>query len=308
LASLTDAAELLDWAHDSGAGLVEDGSIPDAGCEINTNPASGDVYLSEMRALTKALKNSGAVCDNSCGLHVHADASDYSQYDLRRLAMLWSLVERAMFDLAGKRRIESKYCQPSSSTYIKILASNTEKAKDWRRVLAAVLYDLESENGKLGREVRSNKRDRYHGARYYALNLHSFFFRKTIEFRLHEGSTDSATLENWPLVCGHIVTTALRMREADIIALARSKETSADILCSFLPPSLSQWVQDKIADRHKARRAAGTEDYVNASLYTLDNGRRSLVSHAERMEFISSLRGDAGNVTEYESFRYREAV
>ena len=301
LSSLSDSSPLLDWAHESGAGLVEDGSIPDKGCEINTNPASGDVFLSEMKHLSHALKESGGASNEKCGLHVHIDASDYSQYDLRRLVMLWSLVERAMFDLAGKRRIESHYCQPSAVRYVGVLTnpeSITTVPAQWRKGLAASLYDVE-----LGAKVARHKQDRYNDARYYALNIHSFFFRKTIEFRLHEGTTDKAALENWPLVCGHIVSAALKMRESDLLALARSNQTAMDILCGILPLPVRTWVRDKLGDRLKARRQFGTEESVNASLEALDEGRRNLVQWAERTEFVSALHQDANKLIEY-----REAV
>jgi hypothetical protein len=282
LSAIGNPTKLILWARNTGAGLVEDGSVPDAGCEINTNPASGDRFLADMQELQGAVVASAAECNNSCGLHVHVDASDYSQYDLRRLVMLWALVERAMFDLAGKNRINNHYCVPSALPYVEAL-QKTENPKQWRTALALQLYK------ETGRQVRSSKSNRYDSARYFALNLHSFFFRKTLEFRLHEGTTDSATLQNWPLVCAHIVNAALRMKEKDLIALARSEETATDILGSILPTFLRQWVQKTLAARHSARAQFGTTESVDASLNALDNGRRKLVQDAERRKPEKSM-------------------
>jgi hypothetical protein len=210
LSSVGDSSELLRWARASGAGLVEDGSIPESGCEINTNPAAGDYLISAMEALARALSSSDADVDHSCGLHVHVDASDYTQYDLRRLIMLWAATERAMFDIAGARRISNTYCHPASEQYIQALTCGFD-SKIFRKTLVQSLY-----NRIPGRTIPEYKTDRYNRARYYALNLHSFFYRKTIEFRLHEAKTSVSVLRNWPRVCGQIVEFALKHSEREL--------------------------------------------------------------------------------------------
>ena len=62
--------------------------------------------------------------DNSCGMHVHVDASDYSQWDLRKLIMLWAGVESTMYELIARQRWENTSCMVSSRRYVRALLSD----------------------------------------------------------------------------------------------------------------------------------------------------------------------------------------
>lgn len=271
LSEVGDNSELIDWARQSGGGLVEDRSIPESGCEINTNPTAGDLFIDAIAKLARALSRANADTNTDCGFHVHVDASDYSQYDLRRLIMLWSIVERAMFDLAGKSRIENTYCKPASGIYVEALnQQNARNSKIFRSGLARSLYECTSSS------VKECKQDRYNGARYHAMNLHSFFFRKTIEFRLHEAKTDAPTLRNWPLVCAHIVDFALKQTERQLKALVCSSLSSGEVLAMILPNDLNVWVTERLQARYEARQAAGTYDDMESKLASLDRPRQAL--------------------------------
>lgn len=269
LSEVSSPDTLVMWARQTGSGLVEDGSIPDEGCEINTNPLAGDLFPVSMDNLANVLKRSGASVNSSCGLHAHIDASDYSQFDLRRLVMVWTMVERTMFDLAGKSRICNQYCKPSALDYAALLAERNPKK--WRAGVTRALY-----NGEANAAIRSHKHNKYHPSRYYALNLHSFFFRKTVEFRLHEARTEAHIIRNWPLVCGHIVEYAMRSTEKQLIALLRSTQSSGEILASILPAELNQWTQEQLASRYAARKQYGTFAEVESVLRSLDTARESL--------------------------------
>jgi len=108
LSEVSDCAgKLYSWAKKTGAGLVQDGSVEGlCTCEVNANPASGDIFLTRMRELSSIVKN--AESNYRCGMHVHIDASDYSQFDLRRLIMLWAGVESTMYERAICSRLACK--------------------------------------------------------------------------------------------------------------------------------------------------------------------------------------------------------
>ena len=204
IASIEDSDYLTNWQCNTGAGLVADGSIPDGGCEIVFRPTSGDVLLDDCESLGRALSNGKAKIDNSCGLHVHVDARDYTQADLRRLIILYASVEQVLFELVSRSRFDNHYCGPCGNKYLSWLAasnqwknSSKDFSKAWRHNLNSSLYDSQN-----GRHTKSLKREKYHAARYSALNLHTYFYRKTVEFRLHEAHLSSDVIANWTLVCG----------------------------------------------------------------------------------------------------------
>jgi len=110
------------------------------------------------------------------------------------------------------------------------------KPEDFKRQLLGKFYrdgnPLSARPDKsTGLGVKKAKTQKYGETRYRALNLHSYFLRKSIEFRHHEGSTDAKTIINWAMVCGHVVEAANRLSEAQIRELPNdSKKALVEIL------------------------------------------------------------------------------
>jgi hypothetical protein len=56
-------------------------------------------------------------------------------------------------------------------------------------------------------------------SRYWGLNLHSWFFRGTVEFRMFQGTTAVDDLVCWPLLCGWIVHAATIVPDATALGV-----------------------------------------------------------------------------------------
>ena len=95
--------------------------------------------------------------------------------------------------------------------------------------------------------VKTNKRTNngHGGCRYASLNIHSYFHRGTIEFRLKEGTLDPTELIFWPLFCGWIVESAVRLRDEEVRSIACLEDwlTAAS---AFVQPAVLEWVRGKI--------------------------------------------------------------
>jgi hypothetical protein len=183
---------------------VHDGSLPESGYEINTAPAKGEVFEEEINAICAALKEANAHVDSSCGLHVHVDCRDLQYYDLRKVILVYSKVEDSLFRMLAKSRLDNHYCERLSKKFKDILV---QKDKDWRRNLLKTTY---------GNEARAGRRNKYNEARYSALNIHSWFFRKTLEFRHHQGTVDAKKIINWAKICQSIINFAVSHIEKEI--------------------------------------------------------------------------------------------
>lgn len=276
LSSVGYHEELENWAERARAGLVADGSIPESGCEINTNPASGDIFVSRTASMIQALSDSDVDVNNDCGLHVHVDASDYSQYDLRKLILLWTCVESSMYELVSRNRYDNTYCKVSSDAYASAMRANVPfaektKAHTWNERIGQLLYEKSK-----ARDAKKDKCEKYSGQRYFGLNIHSFFFRKTIEVRLHESTTNAEILRNWPLVCAHIIEFASVKTETQILELLRSSMSSLEILLSILPTSVREWVSKRIDERRAARGVHN--EAISEFLKGIDHTRATLAN------------------------------
>jgi hypothetical protein len=223
--------------------IVEDGSLPDGGFEINTNPSNGDLFLNHIHELGNALKGNATV-NNSCGMHCHIDASDYSWFDLFKLCRVYTRIEDALFSMIAPSRRGNNYCRTCADSF------TFTDVKTFRETLIYRLYqqDVDMSEWKWSASIKANKhriyysQNKYHDARYSALNIHSFFYRGTVEFRHHQGCVDGERAANWGLLCAHIVEYAARSTSKQIKGLSGN---SWDALMAILPESLQTFATSR---------------------------------------------------------------
>lgn len=75
--------------------------------EIKTNPSNSLLPIADVMG---ALKMGGATIGRNCGQHVNIDARDLSFGDVKRLAKLWCVYERTIFQLVPTSRHNNNYC------------------------------------------------------------------------------------------------------------------------------------------------------------------------------------------------------
>jgi len=280
LSKVGDGNTLSTWARRHNAGLIEDGSLPGSGVEIVTSPTAGDILIEDLESLGKLLPKVDAEVNDTCGLHVHVDARDFTQSDLRRVIVLYSAVERACFELVSRTRMGNLYCQSCGRQYLAMLENDKSKGhKDFRKHLHELLYSEQdatepSGHGPFdGRDVPKFKKEKYHYTRYYALNLHSYFFRKTIEFRLHEAHLNPKVFINWSLFCGWIIEKAATLSERQVFALMskHAKGNGESLLADIMPKDAADWILERLHTRRAAREDGGSVESTNKRLsqYTI---------------------------------------
>ena len=263
--------------------VVSDGSIgqqPEA-FEINAQPSGGDLFLDHMQDLCDGLARMEAAPDKRCGLHVHIDATDLAVFDLSRVIQIYGKVERALFDLCDPSRVGNNYSEPCAEFY-----KSDWKPKEFRSGLISRLYlndqplKVENANEALRKywgasaldnltpkqkkeristvkrlqadKANGQKAEKYGAHRYKALNLHSYFLRKTIEFRHHEGTVDYADIVGWAQVCQHIVTLANRISPRTVEMLS---DQPREALLELMPAKLHPYMNTCFAATDAALKA-----------------------------------------------------
>jgi len=228
-------------------GIVEDGSLPASGFEINTAPASGDLYVNQIHDICEGLAEQNGKATKACGLHIHVDARDYNFYDVRKLAFLYEKIEDALFGIVAPSRKASHYCQPCGKKYVRELENNTIPKDNEKKI-------LENVYGSKDVDLERVKGNKYNEARYGALNVHSWVYRGSIEFRMHHGTVNEEKITNWGILLAGIVDYAYDNSEKKIKTL---KGDPLSILLSIAP---SDKVKEWVTDRYKyfKERAEGT--------------------------------------------------
>ena len=232
-----------------GTAVVEDGSLPDSGYEINTAPTSGDAFIERIEELSAALGRADAIVTTACGMHVHVDARDLSYRALQRAVALYARVEPALFDMVPASRKNNRYCQRCGPEFLQRgIAASLERAsgkspKQAKGVLVQAVYG-ENVDDVYGKErFESRSKYKYDDARYAALNLHSWFYRGTVEVRLAAGTTNAKKITCWAMIVASLLDWAKAHRDADVAALP---ENALEALLSVIPTEeVREWARER---------------------------------------------------------------
>lgn len=219
-----------------GGAIVHDGSIQGRHTfEINTAPASGDKFVKQINEICEALNTDKAKVNKSCGLHVHVDARDFNFYDVRKLVFLYEKLEDALYGIVAPSRRQSTYCQPCGPKFVKNLEQNIVP-KDNEKTLIKNVYGSEENIAYL-------KRNKYHSARYAALNVHSWVYRGSIECRMHQGTVNAKKIIAWGMLWAAILDYAFTHTEKQIKSL---KGDSLSLLLSIAPnDEIKEWIVER---------------------------------------------------------------
>lgn len=132
--------------------------------------------MSKLQEVVRTLRHAGAVVNDSCGMHVHVDASNHTPQSLKNALSIMYSKEDILFEAlkVNEHRVErwcKKVREPMLEKIRKLPADTTmERLKrEW--------YD--GQDGSY---------QHYNWTRYYALNLHSVFYRGTLEWRCFEST------------------------------------------------------------------------------------------------------------------------
>lgn len=210
--------------------ISRDASVHPSGQEMVLVPACGRELQENIYNLGIALISSRCEVNNTCGLHVHVDARDFGWWEIRKLLIMWLGIEKEMFHyfVNDKNRITGSYCIPyrkhgNSLGSFKVpnfesnLITQSVPISAIKSMWISMFYEgrfTPTSGGKsklldgFSETYKRHKRDKYFSPRYYALNIHSWLYRGTVEFRLKEGVIDGVEIRDWALLCGWIVEIA----------------------------------------------------------------------------------------------------
>jgi len=196
-------------------GVSEDGSLDESGIEMQTPPASGAKFEKVVKDTLKVISRYGCQATRSCGLHIHIDARDvrYNPTKLSKILRAYYAVEPLLYAMLPKSRYGSTFCKPlrQNYTYEDLITRGLDK-------LERIWY---KEPDKDRRNQMKNSKYDEKGTRYTGLNLHSLFYRGSVEVRYHSGTTDWNKIRHWTILNLCIVEYAINhYQEKEIKALS----------------------------------------------------------------------------------------
>ena len=200
------------WNESGHWDVKNDDSLRNSGRELvfvrPLNRQYTEVALAEAREVL-----SSCVISHRTSVHVHVDVRDLDRLQLKALLVYYAMVESQLYKKAGKHRYSNIYCPGISDTN-------------------GVLESLTSLYRALSRGVGSSTRsyiERH--CKYTGLNLRPMIELGSVEFRMHEGTTDTQRILEWVICLQNLVQYAhdnpLGSGAKEVILTARTEGFAA---------------------------------------------------------------------------------
>lgn len=175
-------------------------------CEVVTPILRYD-DMEDLQNVVRALREAGAFANSSCGIHVHVGADKQNAYTVTCLANLF-LKRQELIDEACENADRSRWCARLNAKLVAKMRA-TEKTK---AALKPVWYGSLNEGGYDGMSEYAMS-EHYNQTRYHGLNLHAWYTKGTIEFRLFNGTNHAGKIKAYVQFCLALTTYAIRQEE-----------------------------------------------------------------------------------------------
>lgn len=184
------------------------GAAPDNHKVELVTPKCGYGDIETIQEIVRKLRTAGAITNKSCGIHIHIDAANHNAKTLKNLINIMASKEDLIYRaLEVDEARMARYCKKVDSD----LVERINKRKP------ANMEGIE----KLWYNGESGRFNHYHFSRYHGLNLHSVFYRGTVEFRLFNSTTHAGKIKAYIQFCLAVSHQAITQKSAS----ARKTET-----------------------------------------------------------------------------------
>jgi hypothetical protein len=221
---------------------VTDGSLGDSGREYVSPILQGDEGFEEIDKFAAVLKEWGYFVNRKCGLHVHIDGRDFNCADVKTLLKITRYFEPVLYAMLPSSRHEGTYSVPLERFPKSRLRIG---AKD-ENALKKLWYGSKGETVDL--------KSKYHHSRYYGLNIHSWFYRRSFEFRYHSGTLSPYKITNFIVICQAFVEAAKTVKKFKLPQPVDFHNQLANFATFLnLSPEVASYIRQRIMKFHPDR-------------------------------------------------------
>ena len=158
--------------------------------------------LPKFQECVRRVRRAGAKVNSSCGIHVHVDASNHNRQSLKNLIGIMYSKEDILFKAlqVNEARAE-RWCK-------KVREPMLQQARKLSSDETTDLTQLE----RIWYEGDVSNTEHYNWTRYHALNLHSVFYRGTVEWRCFNSTLHAGKIAAYVNLCLAISAQAIAQR------------------------------------------------------------------------------------------------
>lgn len=172
--------------------------------EFVTPPLNySDIEL--LQNIIRKLRENGAKAHSSCGIHIHVDGANHTAVSLRRLVNFMTARQDLIYEALQIGDRESNWCHKLNKTLLDAM----KKDKNLTKEKAEEIWYSRANGGYCG----GIDHQHYNSTRYHGVNLHSFFTKGTVEFRLFNSTLHAGKIKAYIQFCLAVSAWAITSQE-----------------------------------------------------------------------------------------------
>lgn len=172
--------------------------------EFVTPPLNySDIEL--LQNIIRKLRENGAKAHSSCGIHIHVDGANHTAVSLRRLVNFMTARQDLIYEALQIGDRESSWCHKLNKTLLDAM----KKDKNLTKEKAEEIWYSRANDGYCG----GIDHQHYNSTRYHGVNLHSFFTKGTVEFRLFNSTLHAGKIKTYIQFCLAVSAWAITSQE-----------------------------------------------------------------------------------------------
>lgn len=172
--------------------------------EFVTPPLNySDIEL--LQNIIRKLRENGAKAHSSCGIHIHVDGANHTAVSLRRLVNFMTARQDLIYEALQIGDRESSWCHKLNKTLLDAM----KKDKNLTKEKAEEIWYSRANDGYCG----GIDHQHYNATRYHGVNLHSFFTKGTVEFRLFNSTLHAGKIKAYIQFCLAVSAWAITSQE-----------------------------------------------------------------------------------------------
>ena len=195
---MSDGSIRAEWNDDGHYRRTTD---PEYRVEMVTPKLTYD-EMEKFQECVRRIRQAGGKVNDSCGMHVHVDASNHNRQSLKNLLSIMYSKEDLLFKaLKTDPARVNRWCQ-------RVREPMLQRARRLSNEPTTDLTQLEN----IWYEGCISAHEHYNWTRYYALNLHSVFYRGTIEWRCFNSTLHAGRAKAYVNLCLAMSAQAISQR------------------------------------------------------------------------------------------------
>ena len=146
-----------------------------------------------LQDIIRKLRENGAKSHSSCGIHIHVDGANHDAKSLRRLVNFMTSRQDLIYEALEIGDRESSWCQKLNTN----LLNEMKKDKNLSNEQAEQIWYSRANDGYSD----GINHEHYNRTRYHGVNLHSYFSKGTVEFRLFNSTLHAGKIKAYIQFC-----------------------------------------------------------------------------------------------------------